>query len=168
MKLYEINDKIRELLDMLDEGVIGFEDENGEMQYITEKLDELELDRKKKLENAALAVEELKAEADELNRKAKALKERADAKSNRVDSLKSYIINCMQAFGDKKIDGEMCSLSVSVRDKVEVDSIDLLPREYIRSKTTYEADKKAIGYAIKKGAIIEGARVIKNPSLSIK
>lgn len=166
MKLYEINDKIRELLDMLDEGVIGFEDENGEMQYITEKLDEL--DRKKKLENAALAVEELKAEADELNRKAKALKERADAKSNRVDSLKSYIINCMQAFGDKKIDGEMCSLSVSVRDKVEVDSIDLLPREYIRSKTTFEADKKAIGDAIKKGAIIEGARVIKNPSLSIK
>lgn len=168
MKLYEINDKIREMLDMLDEGVIGFEDENGEMQYIEDKLKELDLDRRAKLESAALAIEELKAEADELSRKAKALKERADAKSNRVDGIKRFIIANMQEFGDKKIESEMCTLTVSVRDKVEVDNIELLPREFIRSKTTYEADKKAIGDAIKQGAIIEGARVVKNPSLSIK
>lgn len=94
-------------------------------------------------------------------------------KENTTTSVSITKCNAITIMGTVNSARKAAKRSVSVRDKVEVDGIDLLPREYIRSKTTYEADKKAIGDAIKKGAIIEGAiiegaRIVKNPSLSIK
>lgn len=168
MKMYEINEEIRNMIDMLESGVIAFEDENGEKQYITEALNKLKLDRRKKLENIALAVEEIETAAEGLKERAKLLTERSKTVQTRADRLKEYIIHSMEAFGDKRIDGEICRLTIRKSDKVIVDE-EFLPSEYWRTKPAEEeVDKIKIAKDLKLGKVIEGARFEKSTSLQIR
>ncbi len=168
MKLYEINDEIRQMVDLLEDGVIAFEDENGETAYVFDRLNKLELDRRKKLENIALMIEELEAGEEELKARAKLLTERGNRLGNRAQYLREYIINSMELFQDKKIEGEMVSLSITKRDKIVIDDEKKLPPDYFREKIAYEPDKKKIAEALKNDETVEGARLVKNPSLNIK
>lgn len=168
MQLYKINDEIRSLMDLLENGVVSFEDENGETAYVFDKLNKLKLDRRKKLENIALLIGELEAGEEELANRSKLLAERSKRMGKRAEYLRNYIITSMELFEDKKIEGEIVELSLSKRDKVEIYDERKLPPDYFREKITYEPDKKKIAEAIANDEIVDGARVVKNPSLQIK
>ncbi len=168
MKLYEIDDGIRNMIDLLEGGAVAFEDENGEMQYITDTLNKLQIDRKKKLENIALAVEEIEAAADIIKERSKKLSERSKCAQARAERLREYIAHSMEAFGDKRIDGDMCQLTIRKSDRVVVDE-ELLPSEYWRVKPAVEeVDKVKIANELKLGKVIEGARLEKSTSVQIK
>ena len=167
MKLYEIDETIRNINESLEDGEIVCETEE-EWANITETLNQLHLDRKTKLENIALLISEEEAGAEELIKRAKALQERAKAKERRAEYFRGYVINSMKAFGDKKIEGQVALLKITERDKVIIDDETVLQKCFFREKITYEPDKKAIAEAIANNEEVQGARVIKNPSLSIK
>lgn len=168
MKLYEIDADIRKLYGLLTEGVVAFENADGEMEYINETLNKLNLERRKKLENIALLVEEIEVGAEKLLERSKTLTERAKSEKARANRLRDYIIGSMKAWGDKRVNGELCRLTVSERDKVIVDET-LLPSEYWRKKPVVEeVDKVKIAADLRAGKAIEGARLEKNTSLQIK
>ena len=168
MKLYEIDESIRDMYDMLSEGVMAFENADGEYEYIAETLNKLHLDRKKKLENIALLIEEIEAGAEALAEKAKALSERAKTEGARADRLRKYVIDSMTAFGDKRIDGEWCRMTVGTRKSVATDNA-VLPAEYWRTKpAVQEVDKVKITEALKAGKEVNGAWFEEKSFLTIK
>ena len=168
MKLYEIDESIRDMYDLLSEGVMAFENADGEYEYIEDTLNKLHLDRKKKLENIALLIEEIETGAETLSERAKSLTERAKAEAARADRLRKYVIGSMSAFGDKRIDGELCRMTVSTRKSVSTDNA-ILPAEYWRTKpAVQEVDKVKIADALKAGKEINGAWFEEKSYLTIK
>lgn len=161
MKLYDIDENIRKMYDMLSEGVMAFENEDGETEYITETLNKLHIDRRKKLENIALLIEEIDAGAEILS-------ERAKAEKARAERLRKYIISSMTAFVDKRIDGELCRMTIGSSKSVKTDN-DVLPEEYWRTKPIVkEVDKVKITEALKAGKEVPGAWFDEKPYLTIK
>ena len=80
MTLYEINSEIMSCIDM----------ETGEV-IDTEKLNELQLERDAKIENVALWIKELKAEAEAIKQEKLALADRQRVAENKAESLKNWI-----------------------------------------------------------------------------
>ena len=152
MKLYEINEAILNCVDP----------ETGEADV--EKLDELIMMRDEKLENLALWVKDLKAEAEAIKAEEKALAKRRKKKERRAESIKAYL--------KKELDGKrfetsraVCSFKKS--QKVEITDLDKIPDDYLRYSTP-TADKTAIKAAIKDGISIEGAELVDSVSMTIK
>lgn len=152
MKLYEINEAILACVDP----------DTGEAD--TEKLDELMLMREEKLENLALWVKDLKAEADAIKAEEKALAERRQAKERKAESIMQYL---EKALAGQKFETSRAVCSFRKSQKVEITDLDKIPDDYLRySKPT--ADKTAIKAAIKDGIIIEGAALVDSVTMSIK
>lgn len=84
MKLYEIDQAIMECLDAETGEILDFE-----------KLEELQLQREKKLEGVALYIKTLTAEAAAIKVEEDALAERRKAKENKAKSLKEYLSNVL-------------------------------------------------------------------------
>ena len=152
MKLYEINEAILNCVDP----------ETGEADV--EKLDELIMMRDEKLENLALWVKDLRAEAEAIKAEEKALAKRRKKKERRAESIKAYL--------KKELDGKrfetsraVCSFKKS--QKVEITDLDKIPDDYLRYSTP-TADKTAIKAAIKDGISIEGAELVDSVSMTIK
>ena len=152
MKLYEINEAILACVDP----------ETGEAD--PEKLDELLMMRDEKIENLALWVKDLKAEADAIKAEEKALAERRQAKERKAESIKAYLEKVLagQKFETSRV---VCSFRKS--QKVEITDLDKIPDDYLRYSTP-TADKTAIKAAIKDGISIEGAELVDSVSMTIK
>lgn len=152
MKLYQINEAILACINP----------ETGEADV--EKLDELMLMREEKLENLALWVKDLKAEADAIKAEEKALAERRQAKERKAESIKKYL--------EKVLDGQKFETSRTVcsfrkSQKVEITNLDKIPDDYLRYSAP-TADKTAIKAAIKDGISVEGAELVDSVTMSIK
>lgn len=153
MTLYEI-----------DQGILGCIDpETGEISDF-EKFDALTMERETKLENVALWIKNLKAEAEAYKAEKQAFADRQKAAENKAESLKRYLEHALdgQAFKTTKV-----AVSFRKTKSVEIDNVLDLPAEYLRfSEPT--ADKTAIKKAIDEGKEITGAHLVEGLSVSIK
>lgn len=152
MKLYEINEAILACVDP----------ETGEAD--PEKLDELMLMREEKLENLALWVKDLKAEADAIRAEEKVLAERRQAKERKAESIKKYL---EKELAGQKFETSRAVCSFRKSQKVEITDLDKIPDDYLRYSLP-TADKAAIKAAIKDGIDIEGAELVDSVTMSIK
>ena len=85
MKLYEINQEIAKVLDSIDE-------ETGEItEEQFEQLTELNLQREVKIENTALYIKSLRAEAKAIEDERKKLQDKERAVKNKIISLENYL-----------------------------------------------------------------------------
>ena len=107
MKLYEILNDYRELFEQFE----MFE-EAGEEQAWFDTLDSLEQEFDSKAENIAVYIKNLTSDIAELKAEEKALKDRRQAKEHKIDSLKKYLLACMQRTDRKKIDKPRAVISV--------------------------------------------------------
>ena len=166
MKLYEY-DEIIETLYRAQESADGVDSETGMVFDIT-LLDALEMERDKKIENALLYAEQLKADANEISGYAKRLTERAQAKKNTAESIKQWLIIRMQEAKQAKFETPRirASLRITKNGKTEFTDKDLLPEEY--RKYSWTADTTAIKNAIKNGEQVPGAYLTDSVSLTIK
>ena len=165
MKLYEINEQLERLL-MLESGNI-VDSETGEL-FSQEALDELRMERDKKIENCILFVKNMTAEA-------KMLKEEIDAMTARMKSCKAkaertaeYVQNILA--GDK-FKTTRCEVSyirskvVEIADNVNVRDLD---DRFLRTKYTIEADKVALKEALLSGEEITGIQLVEKQNMKIK
>lgn len=152
MKLYEINEAILACIDP----------ETGEAD--ADKLDELMLMREEKLENLALWVKDLKAEADAIKAEEKALAERRQAKERKAESIKAYL---EKELAGQKFETSRAVCSFRKSQKVEITDFTKIPDDYLRYSTP-TADKAAIKAAIKDGLTVEGAELVDSVTMSIK
>ena len=106
MKLYEIENAILECID----------EETGEV-IDTDKLDALLMERDAKVENVALWIKDLKAEAEAIKTEKQKLAERQKVAENKAESLKKWLV---YALGGQKFSTAKCAVSFRNTESVEV------------------------------------------------
>ena len=153
MKLYEIDEAITKCVDA----------ETGEI-IDAEQLDKLYMEKEEKLENIALWIKDLKAEAEALKAEKMAFAERQKVAENKMESLKKYLA---YALDGKAFKTTRASVSFRKSQAVEITDIYKLDENYLRYKEP-EADKTAIKEALKAGKTVAGATLVENTSVIIK
>lgn len=159
MKLYEIDSAILDCIDM----------ETGEV-IDTERLDALQMERDAKIENVALWIKDLKAEADAIKAEKQKLAERQKAAENKAENLKKWLA---YALDGQKFSTAKCAVSFKNTESVEVtdDGLYNLMRGGKDELLTYkmpEPNKTAIKQAIKDGLSVSGVQLVQNVSTIIK
>lgn len=152
--LYQIDQAILECLDA----------ETGEI-IDAEKLDALFMEKNQKIENIALWIKNLQADALAYKAEKDAFAARQKAAENKVESLKAWLVS---ALGGQKFSTAKCAVSFRKSEAVQVDDVNSIPAEWTRIKTTIEPDKTAIKAAIKAGQEITGCKLVENTNISIK
>lgn len=167
--LYEIESGIIELLEN------GFninccDLETGEIdeQKAAEYLEALQLERGVKIENIALYIKNLYADAEKIKQEEERLKARREAKVKKAERLREYLKSSMLTLGEPKFETARVALSFRTSKSVIIDDMEKLDKKYIQEKVSYTADKTAIKKAIASGEVIEGARLEENKNLQIK
>ena len=159
MTIYEIDNEIMNCVDM----------ETGEV-INTDKLNELQMERDAKIENVALWIKELKAEAEAIKNEKQTLAERQRVAENKAESLKNWLA---YALNGEKFKTAKCSVSYRNSESVEVteEGLEALMREH-EDLLTYKApepNKKAIKDAIKNdGLTVAGVQLVQKTSTIIK
>ena len=159
MTIYEINNEIMNCIDM----------ETGEV-IDTDKLNELQMERDAKIENVALWIKELKAEAEAIKNEKQALADRQRVAENKAESLKNWLA---YALNGEKFKTAKCSISYRNSESVEVteEGLEALMRDH-EDLLTYKApepNKKAIKDAIKNdGLTVTGVQLLQKTSTIIK
>ena len=153
MKLYEIDEAIMACIDA----------ETGEV-IDADKLDKLTMERDAKIENVALWIKDLKAEAEALKAEKMAFAERQKVAENKIESLKKWLAYALDGQDYKSV---RASVSFRTSESVEIDDIYAVDENYLRYKEP-EADKTAIKNAIKAGQEVAGATLVKSTSVIIK
>lgn len=154
MNLFELNQAVRDFELEIDE-------ETGEILN-AEALDSLELERDTKIENIALWIKNLKAEAEAVKKQKEAFYQREKALTNKADRLKEYLANNLMG---EKFKTERVVLSWRKSQAVEVDD-NFSDERFIKYEP--KISKSEIKDALKSGETIKGARLIENNSLQIK
>ena len=159
MTIYEINNEIMNCIDM----------ETGEV-IDTDKLNELQMERDAKIENVALWIKELKAEAEAIKNEKQALAERQRVAENKAESLKNWLA---YALNGEKFKTAKCSISYRNSESVEVteEGLEALMRDHedLLTYKTPEPNKKAIKDAIKNdGLTVAGVQLVQKTSTIIK
>lgn len=151
MTIFEIDEAILECVDL----------ETGEI-IDAERLDALQMERDKKIENVALWQKECIAEADAIAAEIRKLQARKASAERKAESLKSYL---QMALEGSKFKTSRVSISYRKSSGVVIDDMDAIDRKFIRVKE--EPDKTAIKDALKAGEVA-GAHLEERNSIIIQ
>ena len=152
--LYDIR---QELLNCVDT-------DTGEILDIA-RFDDLQMEYEEKIENIALWIKTLNADAEAYKNEKNAFAEREKKARNKAESLKRYLTDTLNG-------RKFTTLSVDINwrksTSVEVDE-SKLPANWLREvPASYVVDKVEIAKALKAGETIEGATLVTNNNIQIK
>ena len=153
MNLYEIDEAIMGCVDL----------DTGEILDV-EKLESLEIERDTKVENMALWLKNLKAEAEALKAEKIAFEARQRSVNRLIESVTSYMSGYLNGtkFKTTKVDVSFRKSTV-----VEVSDIWKIPDDYLNYKEP-EVKKNELKKAIKEGMFCEGAKLVIKNNMVIK
>lgn len=152
----------------IDNAILGCIDTDTGEIIDMDALEALEMERDSKIENVALWIKDLKAEAEAIKAEKQNLEKRQKAAENKAEQLKKYL---EYALNGEKFKTAKCS--ISYRKSVSVDvNMELLQTfddsdEYLRYSAP-EPNKTAIKEALQNGATIPGCLLVENNSLQIR
>lgn len=152
--IYEINEQIMQCIDF----------ETGEI-IDAEKLDALQIEKDKKIENVACWIKNLIAEAQSIKAEEQSLAERRKTKENTVERLKQYLSNVLEA---TPFESARAKITFRKSTAVNITDESKLADAFKKSETVVKIDKKAIGEALKLGEIVDGAELVENQNIQIK
>jgi len=152
--LYEINEQLLACVDT----------ETGEITD-TARFDDLQMEYETKIENIALWIKTLNADAEAYKNEKNAFADREKKARNKAESLKQYLTDTLNG-------RKFTTLSVDINwrksTSVEVDE-SKLPANWLREiPATHVVDKVEIAKALKAGEEIEGATLVENKNIQIK
>lgn len=153
--LYELNY-------LIDNFEFNIDEETGEILNADE-LDQIQLEKDEKIENIALWIKNLNADAEAYKREKDSFAQKERVAKNKIDSLKSYLTF---ALAGEKFNSERVSISYRKSESVELahefdDPRFLIPQEP-------KIDKMAIKKALKDGEEIKGAILLEKQNIQIK
>lgn len=155
MTLYEIDKRIIDLID----------DETGEIiDSSLNTFDELIMERNNKIENVALWVKNLRADAEAYKAEAQAFVDRKKAAERKIESLTRLLEIALRG---QRFKTDRVQISYKKSDSVQIDKDAMLPGEYLRFREP-EPDKVALKKALKDGAKIEGAWLEEKLNMQVK
>lgn len=154
MTLYEIDSAIMACIDA----------ETGEI-VDPAKLEALQMERERKIENVALWVKNLKALTSAIKAEKDALAEREAIHKAKIESLSKWLVGALDG---AKFETPKVKISFRNSEAVEITDASAIPAEYIREKVETAPDKTAIKEALKSNFQIPGAILVQNKNIQIK
>lgn len=151
--LYEINEEILNCVDM----------ETGEI-IDGDRLNELQMAFDDKVENIALWIKDLLAEAEAVKTEKNNLAKRQQVCENKAKSLKEYLSKFLAG---EKFKTSKVSISYRKSESVEVEDITKLDNDYLKYSDP-TVDKTKVKKALKDGIELEGVRLVENNNIQIK
>lgn len=161
MKLWEISklmntDRLFKVSD--DESV---DTETGEV-FNKEYLDNLPMEQEEKSRNVGLVIKNMSNDIDLIDKEIKRLTAMKKSTQSKIESLKSYVLT----YGCPVKDVAVTIRFSKGRESVEVEKGVDLPESF--RKYTWTPNKTEITKALKAGQEIEGCRLVRKPSVSVK
>lgn len=165
MKLYDIDEELRDLLDEME-----IDPETGEVlhNFDMAEFESLTNERDSKIEGIAIYIKELLAESEALKNEYKKLKSRSEIKANKAERLKDFLSNYMINTKMPRFETNRVALSFRKSEGVEVEHEDLIPKKFFKKKIDYTLDKLSIKAFLKNGKSVKGAKLIEKQNLQIK
>ncbi len=156
MKLYELTDSYRRVLDQLSEPE-GDDSEDARCQTLLEGLSEAFDD---KVLGIAKVIRSMDADTTAIAEEVDRLQARKRHLSGRIDWLKHYLLSEMEAVGRERIRGSTLTVSLAKSPlSCDVASLDDVPEEFKRVKV--DADRAAILRHFRStGELVPGTAVI--------
>lgn len=151
--LYEINEQILNCVDM----------ETGEI-IDGDRLNELQMAFDDKVENTALWIKDLLAEAEAVKAEKNNLAKRQQVCENKAKSLKEYLSKFLAG---EKFKTSKVSISYRKSESVEVEDITKLDNDYLKYSDP-TVDKTKVKKALKDGVELEGVKLVENNNIQIK
>lgn len=159
--LYQIEQSILDCIDT----------ETGEI-IDAEKLNELMIEKEVKIENVALWIKNLNADADAFKAEKDAFAEREKAARNKADNLKQWLSTVLdgQKFSTSKVQINFrSSESVEIEDEKKfVDWAWDNERDDLLTYKDPTPNKTAIKQLLKSGKTLDGVSIVKNQNIQIK
>lgn len=154
MTLYEIDKAIADCVD----------EETGEI-FDVEKLDALNMERDRKIENIAHLCENVKNDIAGLKEQEQIFAARRKSAEKKLDSLKEYLT---YALGGQRFETVAAKVTFRKGYETVIDDEKLIPSDYWTQKVTETVNKTAIKEAIKSGKEVPGAHVSEtlNPQIN--
>ena len=137
-------------------------EETGEILNMAE-LDALQVDKETKVENIALFIKNLKADAAMYADEEKAFAQRKKQAQNKADRLTKYLAAMLAG---EKYKSARVAITWRKSEQVDITSIDELPAGYY--VTEKKPDKMAIKKAIKNGEQVPGAVLVERENIQVK
>lgn len=159
MKLWEIDERIMQaVLEAVDQ-------ETGEVvsEEALERLDQLQMERQKKVEGVILWIKNLESEAEAIKNEERSLAERRKAKERKIESLKKFID---YSLAGQEFETAKTKVSYRRSEAVEIEEGMTVPVKYMRVKK--EPDKTLIKKALKEGIKVRGASLVERFNMVIK
>lgn len=153
MNLYQIDTEIVKLIDY----------ETGEI-LDWDKLDELQATKEQKIENIALYIKNLNAEAAALKAEKDAFAERQKAAEKRAEGLKQYLTNALKG---EKFKTTKVNISYRKSETLEIANGVEIPEDFLKY-TEPEINKTDLKKAIKDGLLLEGVSIVERKNIQIK
>lgn len=166
MNLYqisrEVEAKTEKLVELLENGETPSDDELNQLLG-------LQSDLNNKLIAYGYVIKNTEADINAIDEEIKRLTERKKRHSKLVSTLSNNMLTAMLSHGKTEIKDAVMPIKLKNNPpSVSVDcAIDKLPSEFIRTKTTIEADKTSLKEAIKKGLVIDGVRLESKQTIKI-
>ena len=135
--------------------------ETGEV-FNKEYLDNLPMEQEEKSRNVGLVIKNMSNDIDQIDKEIKRLTAMKKSTQSKIESLKSYVLT----YGCPVKDVAVTIRFSKGRESVEVEKGVDLPESF--RSYTWTPNKKAIGEALKDGQEIEGCRLVRKPSVSVK
>lgn len=159
MNLYEINDALV--------NAIQIDAETGEITN-AEEVEAIQMALDEKVENIALWIKNLKADAEAIKTEKERLAERQRVAENKAKSLTRYLESFL---GGRKFETPRVAIGYRKSTSVEVDERFLgwaleNKREFVREK--FDVDKTAIKDALKNGEEVPYASLVEKSNINIK
>lgn len=166
MKLYEISDSYKALIEMI-------ENNDGlDEQAIAETVEAIDMAFEDKADNIASLVKSLQAEADAITAERNALMAREKSKKAAADRLKEYLNNNMQKLGKAKIETARNIIFYRKSAAVELKSGFMeWAAKNAGDLLTYkepEPSKKLIAERLKAGQEIPFAEIVERQNIQIR
>ena len=161
MKLYEIDQVIETLLN---NGLV-YDEATGEVLFTSVDIEKLQMEKEKKVENIALYIKDLQAEAVALKTEEHALYERRKTTEKKIERLSDFIKFILKGerFQTSRVEIKYTkSQSVNVLDEKSI------PDEFKTIITEKKPNKKAIKEALKNGMTVNGATLEEHNNIQIK
>ena len=145
MRLYEIDEGIASCID----------EETGEVLDI-ERLESLQIERDKKIENIVFLIENTENDIKGLKEQEAIFAARRKSAEKRRDNLKQYLTQALQG---SKFETVKAKVTFRRSEAVQIDNEKEIPADYWLHKVTDSIDLTAIKEAIKRGKDVPGARI---------
>lgn len=113
-------------------------------------------------------VKELEGNIDLIDLEIKRLQALKKPLVNSIDRLKNNLSQAMQMFEVTELKTPLLKINFRKSESVEIEDIDLLDADFVKTTITKAADKIAIKEAIKAEIPVRGAVLITNYNLQIK